>query len=915
MKKYIQKISAVCTTLAVILMIQVSDVKAQTPEPVLIQASEDAFTRAGSKGDTNFGGEDYMQAASGEGSNLHEIYLKYDLSVIADLNTIKSVKLNLIPFGTKWGTTSSTTSVSYIQDDSWSEATITYNTGRPAVTTENVAKVDLTSTATGETVETIHTIDVTSIVKGETDKILSLQVNSTLLAGDFKANYHTKEFADGGAYLEVEFKDPNVIEIQPSEDAFTRTGSKGDTNYGTADYMQAASGEGSNLHEIFLKYDLSQDISDLELVKSAKLKLIPFGDKWGEDGSTQWVSYIQDDSWSEATLTGNTRPATTQDSVAAVVTTSSGGATLETPHSINVTDMVKAETDKILSLKLSTSLLGSTFKAQYHSKEFAEGGAYLEIEFKDPSVVELQASEDAFTRAGSKGDTNFGSEDYMQAASGEGSNLHQIYLKYNLDTEDIPDLDMIKSATLNLIPFGTKWGLDGSTTSVSYIQDDSWSEGIITYNTGRPAVTTENVAKVDLTSTESGETVETIHTIDVTSIVKGETDKVLSLQVNNTLLAGTFKANYHTKEFADGGAYLEIKLSTPGIKFSASSQTIAQGGSVTFTDESTAMPNAWKWTFEGGSPAESTDQNPTVTYSTAGKYAVTLEATNIAGSSTLVKSDYIVVDADGEATLRISAVDDSFTRAGSQSDNNFGDRDFMQAASGEGSNLHQIYLKYDFSEITNLDLVISATLNLLPFGTKWGVDGSTTSVSYVQDDSWSETTITYNTGRPAVTTADVASVDLTSTESGETVELIHTIDLTDIVKGETDKVLSLEVNNTLLAGTFKANYNSKEHSSGGAYLEIVMEEEEVVSSINSTPDYGLKIFPNPSSNRITITSLDNQMERIVLYNLFGEVLKEQQINIGTKELNISLDGLSSGNYLIKAFDVAGNAQVNKVIKL
>jgi PKD repeat protein len=82
----------------------------------------------------------------------------------------------------------------------------------------------------------------------------------------------------------------------------------------------------------------------------------------------------------------------------------------------------------------------------------------------------------------------------------------------------------------------------------------------------------------------------------------------------------------------------------PTSNFQAENRTVLLGGQVRFTDLSSSFPTAWKWEFEGGDPATSTEQNPTVTYSTAGKYKVTLTATNAIGSSSAAtKSAYIEV--------------------------------------------------------------------------------------------------------------------------------------------------------------------------------------------------------------------------------------------------------------------------------
>ena len=90
--------------------------------------------------------------------------------------------------------------------------------------------------------------------------------------------------------------------------------------------------------------------------------------------------------------------------------------------------------------------------------------------------------------------------------------------------------------------------------------------------------------------------------------------------------------------------YITVLLPQPPIAdFTASATSISVGDNVTFTDQSLNIPTSWDWTFEGGTPATSTDQNPTVTYNTVGTYNVTLVATNAQGSDSETKFDYINV--------------------------------------------------------------------------------------------------------------------------------------------------------------------------------------------------------------------------------------------------------------------------------
>ncbi|MEI6060385.1 MAG: lamin tail domain-containing protein [Bacteroidota bacterium] len=81
--------------------------------------------------------------------------------------------------------------------------------------------------------------------------------------------------------------------------------------------------------------------------------------------------------------------------------------------------------------------------------------------------------------------------------------------------------------------------------------------------------------------------------------------------------------------------------------FEANPTNILEGQSVYFHDLSTNNPIEWDWTFNGGTPESSTEQNPVIQYNTQGIYSVTLKATNLYGNNTLTKTDYIRVGVDG----------------------------------------------------------------------------------------------------------------------------------------------------------------------------------------------------------------------------------------------------------------------------
>lgn len=89
----------------------------------------------------------------------------------------------------------------------------------------------------------------------------------------------------------------------------------------------------------------------------------------------------------------------------------------------------------------------------------------------------------------------------------------------------------------------------------------------------------------------------------------------------------------------------------PTANFNAVPTVVCQGSNVSFFDASTGNPTAWSWSFPGGTPATSTNPNPTITYTTPGVYNVTLTVSNVNGSNTLTQTNYITVQAPPSTPL------------------------------------------------------------------------------------------------------------------------------------------------------------------------------------------------------------------------------------------------------------------------
>ncbi|MBI1266294.1 MAG: PKD domain-containing protein [Cryomorphaceae bacterium] len=96
---------------------------------------------------------------------------------------------------------------------------------------------------------------------------------------------------------------------------------------------------------------------------------------------------------------------------------------------------------------------------------------------------------------------------------------------------------------------------------------------------------------------------------------------------------------------------------TPTANFAASATSTCAGNTVNFSDLSLGSPTAWTWSFPGGSPSSSSVANPqNITYASAGTYAVTLTASNGAGSDVETKTSYLTIHPKPTLSTSISSV-------------------------------------------------------------------------------------------------------------------------------------------------------------------------------------------------------------------------------------------------------------------
>ncbi len=103
---------------------------------------------------------------------------------------------------------------------------------------------------------------------------------------------------------------------------------------------------------------------------------------------------------------------------------------------------------------------------------------------------------------------------------------------------------------------------------------------------------------------------------------------------------GMIRASTYGRGMWESGLYVPGSY-PPLSAFGASANITCPGAAIQFSDFSAGQPTSWDWSFPGGNPSTSTQQNPMVTYNVAGIYPVTLITTNANGTDTKQVNNYI----------------------------------------------------------------------------------------------------------------------------------------------------------------------------------------------------------------------------------------------------------------------------------
>ncbi|HEY1201368.1 MAG TPA: PKD domain-containing protein, partial [Niastella sp.] len=113
-----------------------------------------------------------------------------------------------------------------------------------------------------------------------------------------------------------------------------------------------------------------------------------------------------------------------------------------------------------------------------------------------------------------------------------------------------------------------------------------------------------------------------------------------AINTSNTAFSATSITSM-TSFVTNASCFSACTNTVPTAQYTASAPAICAGSNVAFTNYSSGQVTGISWAFQDGTPATSTAEAPTVTFSTPGLKTVTLTATNANGNNSITKSIFV----------------------------------------------------------------------------------------------------------------------------------------------------------------------------------------------------------------------------------------------------------------------------------
>lgn len=366
---------------------------------------------------------------------------------------------------------------------------------------------------------------------------------------------------------------------------------------------------------------------------------------------------------------------------------------------------------------------------------------------------------------------------------------------------------------------------------------------------------------------------------------------------------------------------IDAPLALCSAKFSTPKTVLCAGDVIQYTDESFNVVTGWNWTFAGGTPSSSTDQNPSVTYNTPGTYTVTLTATDGSSSDGETRTNYITVLPASEGIPYYESFEgiSSFTGSPRWIVENPGANNAWSVTNTAGNSGTNSAKLTNFGQpVGGLDELVSKGIDLSGITS---ATGATLSFRYAYrkkataNDEFLKVYLTKDCGdswevRKTIHGSSLSSLTSTSswTPTADDWVTIHMTNVTSIFWEE----------NFRFKFRFEGDggnniYLDDINIYSGAPSDVIIlgtEDSEVFS--NAT------LFPNPADEEVNVSfnTTTNQPVSVVITDLLGNIVQQHSIKAitGNNLVSLSTEELSNGMYMVRLTGSSTQKTLQFVVK-
>ncbi|MEX2483841.1 MAG: M43 family zinc metalloprotease [Brumimicrobium sp.] len=351
-------------------------------------------------------------------------------------------------------------------------------------------------------------------------------------------------------------------------------------------------------------------------------------------------------------------------------------------------------------------------------------------------------------------------------------------------------------------------------------------------------------------------------------------------------------------------------------QFEGDQQVVCPGQTVSFTDYSYHEPTGWNWSFPGGTPSTSTDQNPDIVYDTPGVYEVTLTATDGTDNVTETKTSYITV-LDHGVSLPFVEGFESYSNLSSTpwSVKNPSGSGFELESSIGHTGSKSVRLNNFGQQSGNLDNLYSSPIDLSSISSE-----VTMSFRYAyrkrssSNDEWLRIFISNDCG---------GSWAQRKTIKGDNLgELTETSSWEPTSEDDWVTVHMTNITSSYWVDNFRVRFEFESDGGNNFFMDDINifqggeENDPLSTSMEKGIVSDFSVYPNPATDEANVkfTVENTQSANVEILNTVGQVVSENNIKAQTGENLVMLNTskLESGVYMVRV-SIDGIQQVKRLV--